>query len=217
MKEQELEKFFYTEGLLIRTVSLSALGNNFMNLDDSIEKAQKKQHGDPKYYGPKRRWSIAHPNISPQFFMMGKDATEATARHLAIMAIPSLIDWRRYLAISSKDACSNYRIDEDTKLLEHSTAERLYDSVLTQLKASTSSEQNQNSEVSTLGFDIKAFCGLLFYGTEDWWNQNIDNIKKQLKILKDNYQIKEVDVYTYNDDEETGPKTKLTYKEKIEL
>lgn len=209
MKREEILQYFNSseKGLLVRTVQLDYLGANFENLDNSSF--------DSNPYC-KKNWSIAHPDIKPIFYKMGKDVW-VFPRYIAIMAIPSLIGWTKYLSISSKDACSNSRIYEDTKPLEPLTAMLLYNNVLTQLKNSTSTEQNQNSEVSTLGFDIKAFCGLLLYEKGNWWNENIRKIKDQLKILKDNYQIKEVNVYTYKDDDETGNKTKLTYKEKIEL
>lgn len=217
MDRQKLEEYFRREGLLVRTTLLSSLGNNFVNINVSIDNAREAQNNNSKYYGPKRRWSIAHSNIKPNFFMMGEETNSLIARHLAIMIVPSLVDWTRYLAISSKDASSGFNIGTNDKLMDEETAKRTYYRVLNEIKGSSLIEQNQNSEISTLGFDIKAFCGLLFHGTEEWWNANIGRIKEQLKILKKDYKINKVDVYTYNSDNKSANKTVLTYKETIEL
>lgn len=215
MNRQELENYFKERGLLVHTVQLEHLGANFKCLTTTENQTSGNTEGS-KYDSPKKNWSIAHPDIKPNFYKMGKDVC-GFPRHIAIMAVPSLIDWTKYLAISSQDMSSNSRISKDTKPLDPQEAMSLYDKVLAQLKKSTPTEQNQNSEVSTLGFDIKAFCGLLFHGTEEWWNANKGKVKSQLEVLKTLYEISEVDVYTYNADNESANKTELTYKEKMHL
>ena len=180
---------FNEQGLLVRTVMLKNLAKDFLNINDSIEYAKSKYTELPmeSYYGPKRRWTIAHKNIKPIFFNMGR-------RHLAIMAGPRVVDWSKYLKIDEQDASSNYRITE-TECLDASKAEELYNNTVEELKVNSWCK-TVNNEVSTCGFDIKALCGLL---TDDknYIEENKEKILGGLSGLRTEYKVNNIEVFTY--------------------
>ena len=164
---KEIISAFNDCGLLVRTVQLKDLDANFRDIEDNIAQAVEKTKNDSKYYGPLRKWSIGHSELPPFFYKMSGE--DAMPRRLAILVEPSLVDWSRYLQISSIDMSTGYRITETTKCLEPDNAQKNYNDTLAELRAK--SDQNQNSEVATLGFSMESFCGLLFKGEEKWFKQ----------------------------------------------
>lgn len=206
---EEIISLWKSIGLLVRTVQLKDLGNNFMDLNDTIEEACEK-YPNNGYYGPKRKWSIGHSSIAPIFYKMGEKGC-AFPRHLAILVDPSFDDWSRYTAISSQDESSNFRFIETDRLLKSDDANDIYKKILAELISKEN--QNQNSEVVTCGFNINSFCGLLFEGTVDCFNQMAPTIVKELKVLSAN-GIKSVPIFKYS---RQGNKTILTYWKELHI
>ena len=199
---EEIKHIFNDCGLLVRTVQLNDLGANFRDIEDNIAQAIEKTKNDRNYYGPLRKWSIGHSTLPPFFYKMSGE--NAMPRQLAILVEPPLVDWSRYLHISSVDMSTGYRITETTTCLEPNKAKRLYENTLVELQEKT--EQNQNSEITTLGFCMKSFCGLLFKGEKKWFEENLRTIKEQLLILKNEVEV--IPVFTY---EQNGRGTTLIY------
>lgn len=196
MKKEDVLRYFRTEGLLVRTVQLKNLGDNFNDICVPVEDFPNYQKRKETFYGPKRKWSFAHPDIKPMFYMF--DSKSSLCRHLAIMVVPSLVGWDRYMAISEKDESTSSSIGEKDKLIGPA-AEKLYKDTLDSIRGMKPDAQNQNSEVSTFGFCIGAFCGLLFHGEMEWLNKNYSEIKEKLGVLKRTYNIESVDIYKYNE------------------
>lgn len=199
---EEVLKVFNDCGLLVRTVQLKDLGANFKDIEDNIAQAVEKHNKDCHYYGPKRKWSIGHSTLAPFFYMMS--GVNDMSRHLAILVEPPLVDWSRYIQISSIDMSTGYRITETTICLEPDKARELYKKTLAELQEKP--DQNQNSEIATLGFSMKSFCGLLFKGEKKWFEENLEKIKGQLLVLKN--EVKVIPVFTY---EQNGRGTTLKH------
>ncbi len=199
---EEILKVFDDCGLLVHTVQLKDLGANFRDIEDDIAQAVENHKKDCHYYGPKRKWSIGHSTLPPFFFMMSGE--NANYRHLAILVEPPLVDWSRYIHISSIDMSTGYRVTETTTCLEPNKARELYKKTLAELQEKT--DQNQNSEIATLGFSMKSFCGLLFKGEKKWFKENLGKIKNQLSNLKNEVEV--IPVFTY---EQNGRGTTLIH------
>lgn len=189
---EKILAYFQGDGLLVRTVSLNNLGDNFKDLDDNINDALIKHSELGKYYGPKRRWSIAHPQIKPYFFGMDKESI--SKRDYGILVIPSKVGWEKYHIISTKDESSNAQFSFGDTLLAPNDAMIKYHDALGVLKKGGS---NHNSEVCTCGFDISAFCGILYKDLGREFNQ--DELKRQLSYVHETFKISEIPIFTYEE------------------
>ena len=199
---EEILNVFDDCGLLVRTVQLKDLGANFKDIEDDISNAIKRTKNERNYYGPLRKWSIGHSTLPPFFYKMS--GADTMPRQLAILVEPPLVDWSRYLHISSIDMSTGYRITENTICLEPNKAKELYKKTLAELQKKTG--QNQNSEIATLGFSMKSFCGLLFKGEKKWFEENLGKIKNQLSNLKNEVEV--IPIFTY---EQNGRGTTLIH------
>ena len=188
--KEEIIRIFGDSGLLVRTVQLKDLDKNFNDIEDDVTTAVEKAKTQ-QYYGPLRKWSIGHSELPPFFYKMETEG--AFARFLAILVEPALVDWSRYIHISTTDLSSSYSVKVDTTCLEASQAKEKYDKTLKELQAKT--DQNQNSEIATLGFRMESFCGLLFKGYDDLLTKHLDEIKGKLANIKN--EVGFIPVFTY--------------------
>lgn len=121
---------------------------------------------DVKCSDRKTNWSIAHPKITPFFYLMNDSSV--FHRHWAIIANPLAIPPSDWLYLSSKDISSGQNKDNYKAINDPVEVGKMYSSVLSELRiASETGMINCCSEVSTIGYSEKAIVGFLFDGTKD--------------------------------------------------
>lgn len=182
MNTEEVLRFFENEGLLIRTVSTKNIYLEFQNLDVvDMDEALRRQaeatsEMDKNYYGPKRNWSICQAMVKPHFYMMDKE--EGLTREVALLAVPSLVGWDRYLRISPIDGSTSHNLYSTDHLLAPEVAEKSYLKVLGEIASADS-----NCEINTLGFDMRSFAGIMFKSRQRTWEKAKGEIIAQLRKI----------------------------------
>ena len=160
----------YNEGgLLVHTIQVEnakyeadnlivSLENALHNQDQQITGEPAKEGQKPGHSG-KRNWSLIHEEITCNPYDMGDDGK----RFMGVLAQMKDVS-NKYLKIYLADASSNSRIQEKQAILEEKEALSQIGGVLKELKQKElKGDNNNNSEIQTLGMDPNALGGLLFH------------------------------------------------------
>lgn len=160
---EDIQAAFAREGLLVRTVQQKYAHKELESCNVNIDQARAAQaQGN---HGGLRKWTLAHADLTPNFFGMGHGAT-GMPRHMAFLALPEKVG-QHIVGIHDKDAASG-NVTADTHFMHPADARVDLNKMLGRLKSAQNSQRGErleNNEVQTVGVEPGAIAGMLFQPT----------------------------------------------------
>jgi hypothetical protein len=210
-RPEEIAHAFNHGGLLIRTAQMNNAHHELRDNNMSVEDARANN-------GHLRKWSMAHADLKPNYYLMGDDGT----REAAFLALPDKVG-NHVVGVHSQDAFSG-GIKPDMKNIPHGTSRTQMNNVLNTLKNDQKARPDDrldNSEIQTVGMPPASIAGMMFnpakkFGQKDnsTWAESKPKFEQMLQKAGPDFHGRSFPVFGYED---TGTGTKLKHLDTIHV
>jgi hypothetical protein len=191
----DIQHAFRNSGLLIRTMQMQHAHKEFDRCGVTVEQALSHAAGSGGH-GGLRKWSLAHADLKPQYFMMGEEHSGPRARHLAVLAMPNLAG-EHVVGVHEKDQGSG-NIKPDTQVLAPDESRRQVGVLLNTLKGKQAEQGNlENCEIQTVGIEPTSMAGLMFNKPGAKWEDSKAQVQSMLSKVGPEFHGRSFPVFTY--------------------
>jgi hypothetical protein len=208
----QIQKAFENGGLLIRTVKDENAVDEFKHTNVSIDQAKENLESGVTTHSGLRKWSLAHAEVKPNYFMMGNN--RPLQRTLGVLAMPDKVG-NHVVGVHERDNFSG-GIKDDMKNLSPDDAKTQMSKALNSIKDEQKQrpgKQLDNSEIQTVGIPSNSVAGLMYRprtgpATADDWKAAKSKVESRLSGAGPEFHGRTLPVFTYAED---GDKTTLTH------